>query len=71
MINGIWKNYDEYLKSYVWQAIRQQMIDLKKKEIILPASITKTIKDRIVPINNQLNIMFESLELQNFDNEFK
>jgi integrase len=40
------------------------MIDLQNSEIVLPASITKTNKKRIVPINNHLKEYFYKLDFE-------
>lgn len=50
--------------------IKIEMIHFDKKEIILPASITKTSKDRIVPINNHLYEVLLDMQLQTYPKTF-
>jgi integrase len=45
--------------------IKLSMINLQKGEIILPAEITKTNRNRIVPLNRYLLEVYQSM---NFDN---
>lgn len=50
--------------------ITLRMVDLSKRQIILPANITKTKKERIVPINDHLSSMLYDMELDGFPLDF-
>lgn len=50
--------------------IKLNMIDMKNQQIILPPEITKTNKERIVPINNHLLMMLMNLDLEIYPNDF-
>lgn len=50
--------------------IKLEMIDLVKQEIILPPEITKTGKERIVPINDHLADHFRSIDIQIYPDGF-
>ncbi len=50
--------------------IKLNMIDLDKQQIILLPEITKTNKERIVPINNYLLQHFENMELKVHPSDF-
>lgn len=50
--------------------IQLGMIDLNKCEIILPPEITKTNKERIVPINHHLLEVYYSMEFENLPKNF-
>jgi site-specific recombinase XerD len=49
-------------------SITVQMLDLEKKQIKIPAEITKTNIDRIVPINQYLEKEFLKMDLSNKEN---
>lgn len=50
--------------------IQLHMIDLKQQQFILPASSTKTNKQRLVPINNHLKAILEDMQLHNYPDDF-
>jgi len=50
--------------------IKLHMVNLVKKEIILPPEITKTNKERIVPINNHLLEHFMEMEIETYPSSF-
>ena len=50
--------------------IQLKMINLKKSQIILTPEITKTDKERIVPINPFLKAYFEEMKLINYSETF-
>jgi len=50
--------------------LKLDMIDLEKQQIILPPEITKTNKERIVPINNHLLEHYQSMELNIYPSDF-
>ncbi|HPE84537.1 MAG TPA: tyrosine-type recombinase/integrase [Aequorivita sp.] len=50
--------------------ITLRMVDLNKRQIILPANITKTKKERIVPINDHLLSMLYDMDLDGFPLDF-
>lgn len=50
--------------------IQLNMIDCKRQQFILPPNITKTNKERVVPINNHLLAMFEELHLNIYPEDF-
>ncbi|NHM08018.1 tyrosine-type recombinase/integrase [Flavobacterium sp. CYK-4] len=50
--------------------IRNEMINLRTQEIILSGSITKTKKDRIIPINNHLLKYFEKMNLHKYPKHY-
>ena len=50
--------------------IQIRMINLKKQEIILPPEITKTLKERVVPINKYLMDCFLCMNLDNYPSNY-
>ncbi|AWG25983.1 tyrosine-type recombinase/integrase [Flavobacterium kingsejongi] len=50
--------------------ITLEMVDLKNNQIILPHEITKTQKERIVPINQHLKLYFELLNLHQYPKDY-
>jgi integrase len=50
--------------------IQLSMIDLSKFEIVLPSEITKTNKERIVPINKHLLEVYKSMDFENLPKQF-
>jgi integrase len=46
------------------------MVNLENNEIILPPEITKTNKERIVPINQFLKIIYEAMEFEKLPFDF-
>ncbi|WP_295093824.1 tyrosine-type recombinase/integrase [uncultured Flavobacterium sp.] len=50
--------------------IQIEMIDLKKSQIILPPEITKTDRERIVPINPFLKTYFEAMNLSQHNKNY-
>lgn len=51
-------------------SVQIKMIDLKKSQITLPPGITKTDKERIVPINQHLKSFFEDMNLHIYNKDF-
>lgn len=50
--------------------LKINMIDLPKNQIILPAEITKTQIERIVPVNNYLKDYFEKMNIYDYDQDY-
>jgi integrase len=50
--------------------IQLSMIDLSKFEIVLPPEITKTNKERIVPINKHLFEIYKSMDFEKLPKQF-
>jgi integrase len=50
--------------------IQLSMINLSKFEIVLPSEITKTKKERIVPINKHLLEIYKSMDFENLSKQF-